>query len=73
MKEMGPIILNIKDQKKYLSFLQFVQQLDFVEVEKPVKKKNTSEKYDFFSSAGLWQGKNIDTKELRVKAWNRKK
>ena len=70
---METIILNIKDQAKYLSFLQFVQQLDFVEVEKPAKKKPVAEKYDFFASAGLWQGKTIDAKELRVKAWNRQK
>jgi len=70
---MKPIILNIKDHAKYLSFLQFVQQLDFVEVEKPAKKTTVPDKYDFFASAGLWQGKNIDSKELRVKAWNREK
>lgn len=70
---METIILNIKDQDKYLSFLQFVQQLDFVEVEKPAKKKSAIEKYDFFTFAGLWKGKNLDAKELRVKAWNRQK
>jgi len=32
-----------------------------------------AEKYDFFASAGLWQGKNVDAKELRAKAWNRQK
>ena len=70
---METIILNIKDQAKYLSFLQFVQQLDFVEVEKPAKKKSATEKNNFFASAGLWKGKTIDAKELRNKAWNRQK
>ncbi len=70
---METIILNIKDQGKYLAFLQFVQQLDFVEVERPAKKKQTAEKYDLFASAGLWKDKNIDAKELRAKAWNRQK
>lgn len=70
---METIILNIKDQAKYLSFLQFVQQLDFVEVKKPAKKKPVVGKYDFFASAGLWQGKKIDAKELRAKVWNRQK
>ena len=70
---METIVLNIKDQTKYLSFLQFVQQLDFVEVEMPTKKKSASKKYDFFTSAGLWKGKIIDAKELRAKAWNRQK
>lgn len=70
---MKTIVLNIKDQTKYLSFLQFVQQLDFVEVELPTKKKLTNVKYDFFASSGLWKGKIIDAKELRTKAWNRQK
>jgi len=70
---METIVLNIKDQAKYLSFLQFVQQLDFVEVEKPAKKRSLTKKYDFFASAGLWKDRNIDAKELRFKAWNRQK
>ena len=70
---METIVLNIKDQAKYLSFLQFVQQLDFIEIEKPTKKRSVVAKFDFFASAGLWEGKNIDAKELRAKAWNRQK
>ena len=68
---METIVLNIKDQKKYLSFLQFVQTLDFVEVEKPAKKESVVKKKDFFAFAGLWKDKFIDAKELRTKAWNR--
>ena len=70
---METIVLNIKDEAKYLSFLQFVKQLDFVEIEKPVKKKDVSEKYNLFASAGLWENKNIDAKQLRANAWNRQK
>jgi len=68
---MKTITLNIKDEAKYLSFLQFIEQLDFIELEKPAKKNSTVEKYDFFASAGLWKGKDIDAKELRTKAWYR--
>lgn len=70
---METIVLNIKDQDKYLSFLQFVRHLDFVEIEKPEKRRILSEKYNFFSSAGLWENRNIDAKELRNKAWSRLK
>lgn len=70
---MKTITLNIKDEAKYLSFLQFIEQLDFIELEEPTTKKSPIEKYDFFASAGLWKGKNIDAKELRTKAWNRQK
>ena len=51
--------------------MQLIKQLDFVEVER-IKKKKTSSKYDFFSSAGLWADRDIDAKELRIQAWNRK-
>ena len=70
---METIVLNIKDQTKYLPFLQFIQQLDFVTVEKQTKKRVVAEKYDFFASAGLWHNNNINAKELRVKAWSRQK
>ncbi len=70
---MEPIIIDVKDKSKYLPFLQFIQQLDFVEILKPAKKKTHNEKYDFFGSAGLWAEKDINAKELRTKAWNRQK
>jgi hypothetical protein len=68
---MEPLILHIKDEDKYLSFLQFIKQLDFVEVKKITRRKSAVSKYDFFASAGLWKNKGIDAKELRTKAWNR--
>ena len=70
---MKTITLNIKDEGKYLSFLQFIEQLDFIELEKSARKKSSIEKYDFFASAGMWKGRDIDAKELRTKAWNRQK
>ena len=70
---METIVLNIKDHEKYVSFLQFIEQLDFIEIEKSVKEKGGNEKHDFFASAGMWKDKNIDAKELRAKAWNRVK
>ena len=69
---MGQLILNIKDNSKLSFFLQLIKQFDFVEVV-TVKKKETASKYDFFNSAGLWENREIDAKELREKAWNRKK
>jgi len=70
---MKSIILDIKDNSKFQSFIQFIQQLDFVEIREPAKKKSENKKYDFFSSAGLWEDKNINAKELRAKAWKRQK
>ena len=70
---METIVLNIKDHEKYASFLQFIEQLDFIEIEKSAKIKEGNEKHDFFASAGMWKDRNIDAKELRARAWNRVK
>ncbi|MCK4664212.1 MAG: hypothetical protein KAT68_15190 [Bacteroidales bacterium] len=69
---MEQLILNIKDSSKLSFLIQLIKQLDFVEVEK-IKKKKASVKYDFFNSAGLWANREVDAKELRKQAWNRKK
>jgi len=69
---MAQLILKIKDSSKLSFLLQLIKQFDFVEVEK-IKKKKTSAKYDFFSSAGLWAKREINAKELRKRAWDRTK
>ncbi len=69
---MEQLILNIKDRSK-LSFLkQFLKQFDFVEIEKIVKKKKSTD-YDFFNSAGLWENRKVNADELRKQAWKRQK
>jgi hypothetical protein len=40
--------------------------LDFAEF---VKTKETTENEDFFSMAGLWEGRDIDQESLRKQAW----
>jgi hypothetical protein len=69
---MEQLILNIKDSSKLSFLMQLFKQLGFVEVERIVKKK-ADDKYDFFSSAGLWAKREIVAKELREQAWNRQK
>jgi hypothetical protein len=69
---MEQLVLNIKDKSKLSFLMQLIRQLDFVEIDKVKKKKTTSE-YDFFASAGLWENRDIDAKELRKQAWNRQK
>jgi len=69
---MDKIILHLKDSSKLSFLIQLINQLDFVEVEK-VNKKKAAEKYDFFSSAGLWANREINAKELRKQAWDRTK
>ncbi len=69
---MDQIILKIKDKSKLSFLLQLIGQLDFVEIEDQ-KKGKSFEKYNFFNSAGLWEKRSIDSKELRKKAWKREK
>jgi hypothetical protein len=69
---MEQLILNIKDSSKLSFLMQLIKQLDFVEVEK-VKKKKTSGKHNFFSSAGLWENRDVNANDLRKKAWDRTK
>lgn len=52
--------------------MQFIKQLDFVEVEE-IKMKKMDSQYDFFKSAGLWANRDFDAKEIRKRAWNREK
>ncbi|MFO7869326.1 MAG: hypothetical protein R6U95_08535 [Bacteroidales bacterium] len=67
---MEQLILNIKDSRKLSFLMQLIKQLDFVEVEK-VKKKKPSGKHDFFSSAGLWENRDVNANDLRKKACDR--
>ena len=69
---MEQLIINIKDSSKLSFFMQLIKQLDFVEVEKAEKKKS-ADKYDFFSSAGLWANREVNAKEIRKQAWDRQK
>ena len=71
---MEKIVLTIKDKGKLSFLMELLKQLDFVEVQQPAVKSRTTaakEDYNFFASAGLWENKEIDAKELREKAWKR--
>jgi len=69
---MEKLTLTVKDDSKLQYLVNFLQQLDFIEVKrhKSVKVMPTK-KYDFFASAGLWKDREIDAKELRKRAWKR--
>ena len=69
---MEKLTATVKDDSKLLYLVNFLQQIDFVEVKRHKSVKSTSaKKYDFFASAGLWKNREIDAKELREKAWRR--
>ena len=66
---MQRITLTVKDDNKLNFLLELLKQFDFVEIQKATEKK--SDEYDFFESAGLWKGRNIDAQQLRDQSWKR--
>jgi len=68
---MKKITLTIKDNSKLHFFLELLKQFDFVEITKNSTKSKKAAKYDLFASAGMWKNRNIDSQELRAKAWQR--
>lgn len=71
---MEKLTLTIKDDSKLIHVLNFLRQLDFVEVERAVPKpKKQAKKHDIFASAGMWKNREIDANQLREEAWNRSK
>lgn len=66
---MQKITLTVKDDSKINFFLELIKQFDFIEVQRSAKNK--ADDYNFFASAGLWKDRNIDSNQLREKAWKR--
>lgn len=66
---MQRVKINIKDEKKGKSLIEFLKKLDFIEID--VEKIQTKPK-DFSNLqkiAGIWKNKDIDIKKIRKKAW----
>ena len=69
---MEQIVINVKDKKKAQALKDFLQTLDFVEsvTQYGMSRKGPQVKYaDFFSMAGLWDGRDISQESIRKEAW----
>lgn len=67
---MQELTIKIKDERKLNFLLELLSQLDFIELDtKLFKKQGTDASYDFFNSAGLFKDRSIDAGELRKQAW----
>jgi len=69
---MEIVTLKIKNKSKFRHFLDFIKDLDYVEVlkkETPSKKNNAASDDDFFALAGMWKNRDINADELRSNAW----
>ena len=65
------ITLNIKNESKKDSFLNFLATLDYIEIktQQNIKKNNLEKKDKFKDFAGLWEDRDITLKDIRGKAW----
>lgn len=66
---MEQIIITLKDPSKRSLLLDLLAQLDFLEfqVVQVSEEKAGEEAYDFFQSAGLFEGRAVDAEQLRKK------
>lgn len=67
---MRKITLTIKDDKKTDFLMQLLKEFDFIEIREG--GQNSDERYDLFSSAGMWKDREIDANKLRTQLWNRR-
>ncbi len=68
---MEQIIITLKDQSKQGFLLELLAQFDFLEfqVVQVSEEKAKEEAYDFFQSAGLFEGRAANSNQLRNEAW----
>lgn len=64
------ITLDIKNESKKESFLNFLSTLDYIEIKSQEEEKQPNSKKDKFNEfAGLWENKDINIQTIREKAW----
>lgn len=66
---MSVVVLNIKNEEKGKFLLDFLKQIEFIEVEEPPVTKTTKEKESFRELFGIWKDRDIDLETIRKKAW----
>ncbi|MBK7477508.1 MAG: hypothetical protein IPN74_10740 [Haliscomenobacter sp.] len=68
---MEEIIIQLKDQSKRSFLLELLAQFDFLELaeKKTPERAFLDEGYDFFESAGLFEGRDISADKIRREAW----
>ena len=66
---MEKIILTIKDGRKLRFLMELLKQFDFEKSSS--KSKISDKKHDLFASAGMWKNREINSEELRKRAWKK--
>jgi hypothetical protein len=67
---MQRIVINVKDDKKINALISFLNEIDFIDVEKEKQRKSiSSRKGDFRKLFGIWRSREISLADVRKKAW----
>ena len=69
---MTNILIQIKDDSKTNDVIQFLNDIDFLEVkvQSDNKDKAKSNKKQLTNAFGIWKDKTISLSEIREKAWH---
>jgi len=67
---MQTIIIHVKDDKKINALVSFLNEINFIHVEREEKEVSTiSRKGDLRKLFGIWGGRDITLADVRKKAW----
>jgi len=67
---MQRIVINVKDDKKINALVSFLNEINFIDVEKEKKGKSlTSRQGNFRKLFGIWRTREISLADIRKKAW----
>ncbi len=67
---MQKIVINVKDDKKINALISFLNEINFIDVEKEKHHKSiSSRKGDFRKLFGIWRSREITLADIRKKAW----
>ena len=67
---MSEIVLSIKNEEKGKFLLDFLKQIEFIEIRNRTDKKtNLNKDASFKDLYGIWKGRDITLESIRKKAW----
>ena len=68
---MSVVVLNIKNDVKGKFLLDFLKQIEFVEIEEEQSniEDKSSDKESFRDLFGIWKNRDITIETIRQKAW----
>ena len=66
---MQKVTITIKDDSKLKALIQFLREIDFVEISRDEKSRNVYRDKKFDELFGIWKDRSISISDLRKKAW----